>query len=349
MKKTMKMIIAAMLAIASIPTAATYAEDSKDLWYWGTQNGEPFSGVKGMEQIEGTSLFGEDSLMYLQTITKDEETSYQLYSVHPFQDTIGFVLRENLDAKETMPSILDILDKFYPGLKDSYDAESGIAAVPVPTIPYDYSNAEYIFSYGEDRMFQLTDRRKDAFPQNTVEQIRKTLAAQGLITEYYCPGQTAVYERRYTVFENMLTYYGYDATQLASATAYLAEHYPDCEIAMIDTETQFQILSGKPLTFKEQLEVAMDLYKNVGIRPEFTVKASSSNQTMIGHNAMEQSGDANLDCEVDILDVIAANKHILGVETFDKTGVKNMDMNGNGKTESDDSLAILKLILDIRD
>ena len=64
---------------------------------------------------------------------------------------------------------------------------------------------------------------------------------------------------------------------------------------------------------------------------------------------MERPGDTNLDCEVDILDVIAANKNILGIAQLDKTGVKNADLNGDGAVDSDDSLAILKAALDIHD
>lgn len=60
---------------------------------------------------------------------------------------------------------------------------------------------------------------------------------------------------------------------------------------------------------------------------------------------MERPGDTNLDGEVDILDVIAANKHILGVGTLDKTGLKNADMDGNGMADSEDALAILKEVI----
>ena len=62
---------------------------------------------------------------------------------------------------------------------------------------------------------------------------------------------------------------------------------------------------------------------------------------------MKHPGDANLDCEVDILDVIAANKNILGVGILDNTGLKNADMDGNGTADSADSLAILKAVLGI--
>ena len=75
----------------------------------------------------------------------------------------------------------------------------------------------------------------------------------------------------------------------------------------------------------------------------------SGSDTVTGHNDMEKPGVANLDGERDILDVIAANKHILGVGTLDKTGVKNADMNGNGTADSEDSLAILKTVLGIKD
>ena len=89
-----------------------------------------------------------------------------------------------------------------------------------------------------------------------------------------------------------------------------------------------------------------ELYQVSGLTPGFLIPESEKgNGSVAGHNAMERSGDANLDCEVDILDVIAANKHILGIGTLNKTGMKNADMNGNDTTDPDDSLAILKTVI----
>ena len=59
-------------------------------------------------------------------------------------------------------------------------------------------------------------------------------------------------------------------------------------------------------------------------------------------------GDANNDESVDILDVIAVNKCILGIQTLN-TLMGNVDLNGNSKVESDDALAILKIVLGITD
>ena len=51
-------------------------------------------------------------------------------------------------------------------------------------------------------------------------------------------------------------------------------------------------------------------------------------KTACAQNALERPGDTNIDCEVDILDVIATNKHILGVGTLDKTGLKTQSWMG---------------------
>ena len=102
------------------------------------------------------------------------------------------------------------------------------------------------------------------------------------------------------------------------------------------------------MTARDEFMLAIELYQNLGISARF-FEFNSASGSLVGHNAMERPGDTNLDCEVDILDVIAANKHILGVGTLDKTGLKNADMDKNGMADSADSLAILKAALDIDD
>jgi len=56
-------------------------------------------------------------------------------------------------------------------------------------------------------------------------------------------------------------------------------------------------------------------------------------------------GDANCDGVVDILDVITINKAILGKEDLSAQGLKNADLNGNGKPDSDESLSVMKYIV----
>jgi hypothetical protein len=56
-------------------------------------------------------------------------------------------------------------------------------------------------------------------------------------------------------------------------------------------------------------------------------------------------GDADESGSVDILDVITINKAILGKENMTAQGLKNIDFNGNGKPDSNESLTVLKLIV----
>ena len=144
------------------------------------------------------------------------------------------------------------------------------------------------------------------------------------------------------------------ANNIDAIRSYLAENYPDYSLSEKEEGNPairyVEVVSSDELPYPEQVRLMGEVYQASGLTPGFLILESEAGSSSIaGHNAMERPGDANLDCKVDILDVIAANKNILGVGTLDKTGVKNVDMNGNGKTESDDSLAILKLILDIRD
>ena len=52
---------------------------------------------------------------------------------------------------------------------------------------------------------------------------------------------------------------------------------------------------------------------------------------------------------MDILDVIAVNKHLLGASTLTEEGKANADVDGKDGITSEDSLLILKYALDIID
>ena len=60
-------------------------------------------------------------------------------------------------------------------------------------------------------------------------------------------------------------------------------------------------------------------------------------------------GDANSDDTVDIMDVIKTNKHLLGAETLEGFGMLAADCDGDGTITSNDSLLLLKTVLEISD
>ncbi|MBD5143612.1 MAG: hypothetical protein HDT22_08420 [Ruminococcus sp.] len=58
-------------------------------------------------------------------------------------------------------------------------------------------------------------------------------------------------------------------------------------------------------------------------------------------------GDANLDGVVDIIDIISINKAILGQKTLEPQGLKNVDFNNNGMAEPEESLTIMRYIVEL--
>ncbi|GEM_PF-1700501 len=56
-------------------------------------------------------------------------------------------------------------------------------------------------------------------------------------------------------------------------------------------------------------------------------------------------GDANSDGKINILDIIAVNRAVLGKETLSDAQLKAIDFNQNGKPDSEESLAVLKYLV----
>lgn len=63
--------------------------------------------------------------------------------------------------------------------------------------------------------------------------------------------------------------------------------------------------------------------------------------------AVRGSGDVNGDGEIDILDCIALNKHLLGAQELTAEQISAADVDGSGKADAGDSLNILKYVLEI--
>lgn len=60
-------------------------------------------------------------------------------------------------------------------------------------------------------------------------------------------------------------------------------------------------------------------------------------------------GDANGDGNIDIMDVITINRTILGKETLSQEQVEAIDFNGNNKPDDEDSLHLMKYIVNLID
>ena len=355
MKKTMRMMIAVLMAIACFPTAAVHAEDGANLWYWGSADLKTFS---SFEKVDTGEFLGTVYADYIDKGREDEngnvatENQVNLYRVTPKENDLTFTLREGLNPEENFSEVLDIIDKYYPGAKTAWNPD-------YPSIRID--DGINVVAEPSRRGYAIYDERDLAEKTEIANAIMHDLAANGLITEFYGWGQTASYSN--PIATPAILYYPncYESndelylTDLDKVKNYLKENHAECEVVMEESDSSkepdlkkpaYHITVPETMTARDEFMLAIELYQNLGISARF-FEFNSASGSLVGHNAMERPGDTNLDCEVDILDVIAANKHILGVGTLDKTGLKNADMDGNGTADSADSLAILKAALDI--
>ena len=141
------------------------------------------------------------------------------------------------------------------------------------------------------------------------------------------------------------------AEQISDLRSYLTAHYP--EFTLIERSededaeriAKVRIQTPDDVTIAEKLSICDEIAKNVGVNGGAFHVDPSMPEEGIGHNALEKTGDVTLDCEVDIMDVIALNKYILGASSLCDTAAKNADTNSNGTPDETDSLAILKEVV----
>ena len=80
---------------------------------------------------------------------------------------------------------------------------------------------------------------------------------------------------------------------------------------------------------------------------EATTEATEATEATTAELLKPNYGDANVDGDVNILDVIATNKYLVGSRELSPQGLLNADVNDSGDVGSDDALNILKCALNI--
>ncbi len=366
MKTMMKKLTAALLALTCIPvTGLTVSAKGTDLpWYFGTSTWDAFEGLEPFDD-HGMISREDESLFLFEGTYSNGYKNKGVVVVTPRKNVMRFVLRDDVDASAATEQMAEVLDEYFPGLKDGL-------VTGLDGIWYGVSNCNYSVSLGQtwydDRSFELM-MPTDYFPEDaeTMEaEVLLAFAKRQLISEFYGWGETADYIKEYFTYDDVLTGYemthyekndnpiGYNDTWVRVDTdwdgiqAYLAEHYPGYTVEQEEetyTSPLYRIVPTEELTLREKLELIVELHDLFGILPGYFSLEAAAQESTTGHNALEQPGDVTLDCEIDIVDVIAANKAILGASTLCKTAKKNCDINGDGTPDTTDSLAILKEVV----
>ncbi len=334
MKKTMRMMTAALAAMMCISVLPVSADGLKSM---------TATELDGMEYLDGVDMLQKNGLIYLD--------GYRIVAAMPLDHCIRFTLKDGVDMEEAIPQVLAVLETEYPGITERYAEKTVDANDTAPTV-----------RLGVDKLsgfFEVDDRTGTAGSAEISERILKGLAQNQLISEYYSWGQIVLCHDILVGYRDEngnpdpLSYTDgiTDDSQVEELKQYYATAYPTftCIERGKDEDplrvSRVRFKAPDNVTFAEKLRICNEVANQTGLCGGFFYMNAAGPETKTGSNAMEHPGDTNLDCEVDILDVIAANKHILGVGTLDKTGLKNADMNGDGKTASEDALDILKAVL----
>ena len=343
--------------------------DDKGMFKWIGYGGVPGTPRDYQVYTQHYSQDVEAEVTYADTgETKIETTHYEgdrLYVVMPRSNILRMVFRSDLDETEAKQKAVTILRKYYPEML--VDAKStGFPAFFYHSAPYTY---------------ELCDRSDTAGSEEVSAAIMKAMAQAGLITEFYTWGQTAQYQQvwityptayyptsqkwnsSYTALEDVT----YDWT---SIEAWVQEHHPECEFICVtpdDIETakligqydpalnkvffknnieqMYAIVPPDGTAFSDHFAIAAELYEQYGLAAEWECP-ESTNEQMIGQNALAIAGDVTLDCSIDVSDAVLLARFCTedSKAVITEQGKQNADVNEDGNIALDDVTAILRKV-----
>ena len=375
MKKTMKRMLAAVLAAACLPlTGVTASADSLDRC-WGTATREAFDGLDPVNTYGWNSYDGYFRTKPMTFLKNPDSAHPWVISASPMENRIQFTLRSAEDAE----AMVGVMEQFFPDIRASYHPEGWWYDSEGRTDGRWYfhgdNNNTWVLEHYNGTEYGIPD---PAFKEELESGLLHDLAKAHLITSFYGWGATAFYSTGdywddvltgyldtnsfYTGRENgkdVFTEYtiDWDAVQ-----AYLDEHHPGCQVehyeyhyhAPDNDPVQGKYPEGTPvtrintpdtMTYKDKFELACELYEPFHMPVDVLFLEEASSDPLLGHNSLENKGDVTLDLELDIMDVIAMNKYLVGASTLCDTAKKNADISGDGTPDTTDSLDIMKEIV----
>ncbi len=343
--------------------------DDKGMFKWIGYGGVPGTPRDYQVYTQHYSQDVEAEVTYADTgETKIETTHYEgdnLYVVMPRSNILRMVFRADLDETETKQKAVIILRKYYPEM----------------LVDANYYGFPASFLKCAPCTYELCDRSETAGSSEISAAIMKDMAQAGLITEFYSWGQTANYQQvgityptaydptrqkwnsSYTALEDVT----YDWT---SVEAWVQEHHPECEFICVtpdDIETakkigqydlernkvffndnldkMYAVIPPDGTAFPEHFAIAAELYEQFGLAAGWSCP-ESTNEQMIGQNALTAAGDVNLDCAVDVADAVLVARFAAEDReaVITDQGRLNADISGDGNVTTDDTELILKKI-----
>ncbi|MBR3447833.1 MAG: dockerin type I repeat-containing protein [Oscillospiraceae bacterium] len=275
---------------------------------------------------------------------------YLMYLAAMREDKLQYVLRSDIDRTAAEQKAEEIVQKYFPEKR-----------------PYECAKGTYL----------LTERDEALRTEERADSLMHELAEAGLISAFYTWGETAEYKE---IDHGFLTVYDADGYirereqeegktyDWAAIEAWVRKHHPECEFVSIadkDSElgkkldisywyhellwgnTFYAVIPPEDISFADHFALAMELYEQFGLSPcAWPTSLESEPGQMFGKNSLAVTGDANLDCSVDVSDAVLAARFAAEDReaVITDQGKENADVNGDGSVTADDTELILKKI-----
>ncbi len=223
-------------------------------------------------------------------------------------------------------------------VKSPEDAEAAKAVLQ----KYETETARQSYSVSGN-CFRLTNRS-----QADLNALRKELTAADLLACFYY--HVPVYQKRQLSVRYLTGYsdqQSYSPAARGDLTAeelqtYLDGHLPDCTLYTEKRtyNTAFFVVPPEKLTFQEHWELALQLYRDLGIVPDMNTDLAAM-QTPVPQECAGVPFDVNADARFNADDIAAASRYLLGCG--DLAAPQAGDLNADGRINAAD-LTLMKRV-----
>ena len=118
MKKTMKRMLAALLAAACLPLTGVTASADVD-WYWGTATNDAFDDLVPVNTYGWNGYSWGTDRKNVNFLRYPDSDRPWVISALPRENAIRFTLR----SAEDTDAMLDVMEQYFPDIRASYDAQ----------------------------------------------------------------------------------------------------------------------------------------------------------------------------------------------------------------------------------
>ncbi len=361
MKKLMK--FTAVLASAAMLCGSCPAVSAvDDLYYFGfTDNGV----FQQMQLLDDSGWLQSYVLQPYQFDNADENTPYYICTYH----------RD--EVEKTDPQYYICADAMYLAVrqenKPQYvlrsDVDYTAAEQQAKTIVQKYFPGQTPFECRQ-RAYLVEEPDETMRTAEIAADLMRDLSKAGLISEFYSWGETAQYIQ---IEHGFLTAYNasgsrndkengvtYDWTAIE---AWVRAQHPECEFVCITDknselrkkmnigylwdDTFYAVIPPEDIPFADHFALAMELYRQFGLQPNAgPTPLESSPGQMTGQNNLTISGDANLDCAVDVSDAVLVSRFAAEDReaVITDQGRANADVTHDGNVDAQDCAKLLQFI-----